>query len=143
MTTRAEWQQLAEDRILDSQAHLVTEVGRWSAAYYLIGYAVECGLKSCVLVRVATHPELIYQDRNFSNSAWTHDIESLLIAADLKTERDTDAAANRALYSNWQVVKQWNEKSRYEQRTQADARRMFDAVIDPKDGVMQWIRARW
>ena len=48
MTTRAEWQQLAEDRILDAQAHLA--VARWSAAYYLIGYAVECGLNSKLLL---------------------------------------------------------------------------------------------
>jgi hypothetical protein len=69
VTTRADWQQLADDLILDAQAHLAPGVDRWSAAYYLIGYAVECGLKSCVLARVAAHPEIIYQDRQFSNSA--------------------------------------------------------------------------
>ena len=35
-------QQLAEDRILDAASLLA--VGRWSGAYYLAGYAVECGL---------------------------------------------------------------------------------------------------
>jgi hypothetical protein len=143
VTTRAEWQQLAEDRILDVQALLAPGVGRWSAAFYLVGYAVECGLKSCVLARIAAHPEVIYEDRKFSNDAWTHDIESLLVVADIKTDRDTDAAANLALYQNWQRVKDWNEKSRYEQKTQPQARRLFDAVVDPNDGVMQWIRARW
>ncbi len=143
MTMRAAWQQLAEDRILDAQAHLVVGVDRWSAAYYLIGYAVECRLKSCVLARVATHPEVIFQDRNFSSSAWTHDLESLLIVADLKAARDSDASVNNTLYTNWQQVKQWNEKSRYEQKTQAEAQRLFDAVTNPTDGVMQWIRARW
>lgn len=143
MTTRAEWQQLAEDRILDAQAHLVTGVDRWSAAYYLIGYAVECGLKSSVLARVAAHPEVIYQDRQFSNSAWTHDLERLLIVANLKAIRDADAVAIPALYTNWQRVKRWNEQSRYEQKAQVEAQRLFDAVTDPNDGVMQWIRARW
>jgi hypothetical protein len=37
MTTRAEWQQLAEDRILDAQAHVAAGIGRWSAAYYYPG----------------------------------------------------------------------------------------------------------
>jgi hypothetical protein len=143
VTTRAEWQQLAEDRILDARAHLIAGVDRWSAAYYLIGYAVECGLKSCVLARVGAFPEIIYQDRSFSNSAWTHDVESLLIVADLKAIRDLDAQANQALYANWQQAKQWTEKSRYQQKTEAEARRLFEAVTDPKDGVMQWIRARW
>lgn len=143
MTTRAAWQQLAEDRILDAKAHLVAGVDRWSAAFYLIGYAVECGLKSCVLARVAANPELIYQDRKFSNDAWTHDIERLLVVAGIKGDRDKDAAANIALYRNWQQVKDWDEKSRYLQKTQVEARLLFDAVTDPNDGVMQWIRARW
>ena len=143
MTTRAEWQQLAEDRILDAQAHLVAGVDRWTAAYYLIGYAVECGLKSCVLARVTAHPEVIYQDRKFSNDAWTHDIESLLIVADIKAVRDADALANNPLYQNWQRVKQWDERSRYLRKTQIEAQLLFDAVTDPNNGVMQWIRARW
>ena len=143
LTSRAEWQTLAEDRILDASAHLVAGVDRWSAAFYLIGYAVECGLKSCVLVRVAAHPEVIYQDKKFSNDAWTHDIESLLVVADIKDVRDRDVKANAQLYLNWQRVKDWNEKSRYLQKTQTEAQRLFDAVTDPTAGVMQWIRARW
>jgi hypothetical protein len=111
MTTRAEWQQLAEDRILDAQALLAPGVDRWSAAFYLTGYAVECGLKSCVLARVAAHPEVVYEDRKFSNDAWTHDIESLLVVADIKADRDADATANFARYQNWQRVKDWNERS--------------------------------
>src|SRR5439155_20354295 len=81
VTTRAEWQQLAGDRILDARAHLDPAVARWSAAYYLVGYAIECGLKSCVLVRVAAHPEVIYEDKRFSLNAWTHDLESLVVLA--------------------------------------------------------------
>ena len=134
---------MAEDRILDAKAHLVAGVERWSAAYYLVGYAVECGLKSCVLALVVTHPEVIFEDRYFSKSAWTHDLESLLVVAHLKVERDADALANGVLYTNWQRVKEWNEKSRYEQKNQIEAQRLFDAITDPTDGVMQWIRVRW
>jgi len=47
---RAELRQLAEDRILDAE-HLLA-AGRWSGAYYLAGYAVECGLKACIMARV-------------------------------------------------------------------------------------------
>ena len=143
LTTRAEWQLLAEDRILDAQAHLAPGVGRWSAAYYLIGYAVECGLKSCVLAHVGAHPEVIYEDRRFSQDAWTHDIERLVAVAGLKADRDNDAAANPALDTNWQRTKDWSEQSRYLQKTPAEAQRLFDAVTHPNDGVMQWIRLRW
>ncbi len=143
LTTRAEWQQLAEDRILDAQAHLVASVGRWSAAYYLVGYAVECGLKSCVLVRVAAHPELIYEYSRFSQDAWTHDIEKLVGAAGLKAERDADVSANPALFLNWQLAKAWDEQARYLQKTRREAERLFEAVTHSTDGVMQWIRRRW
>jgi hypothetical protein len=143
VTTRAEWQQLAEDRILDARAHLDPVIARWSAAYYLVGYAIECGLKSCVLVRVATHPEVIYEDKRFSLNAWTHDLEDLVALAGLKADRDAEALANPAFYTNWQRVKDWTEESRYLQKTQAEAQRLYDAVTDPANGVMRWIRLRW
>jgi len=33
---------LAETRVADAMALL--QAGRWAAAYYLLGYAIECGL---------------------------------------------------------------------------------------------------
>ena len=143
MTTRAEWQQLAEDRILDAQVFLTPGVDRWSAAYYLVGYAVECGLKSCVMARLIAHPEIVYQTRNFSNDAWTHDFEKLLLVADIKADRDADILANRIRFEHWQRVRKWDESARYQQKSFDEARLLFDAVNDPNDGVMQWIRKRW
>lgn len=52
---RTQWQKLAERWLEDAKALLDAE--RWPAAYYLAGYAIECGLKACVLVRVATEPQ--------------------------------------------------------------------------------------
>jgi hypothetical protein len=143
VTTRAEWQQLAEDRILDAQAHLAPGVGRWSAAYYLVGYAVECGLKSCIVARVAAQPGLIYEERKFAQELWTHDFETLVRLAGLETDRDRDAAANPARSGYWKIVKKWNEQARYLQKTQAEAELLFEAVVHPINGVMQWIRTHW
>jgi HEPN domain-containing protein len=141
VTTRVEWRQLAEDRVLDAQA--LFAAGRWSGAFYLIGYAVECGLKACVLARVGAHPEVVYEDRKFSNDAWTHDIERLVVIADIKAVRDADASANVALDANWQWVKDWSEEARYAQKGQPEAQRLINAVTDLNNGVMQWIRLRW
>ena len=143
MPTRIEWQQLAECRIEDARANLDPAVGRWAAAYYLIGYAVECGLKSCVLARIAAHPEDIYENKRFSLDAWTHDFEKLLELSGLVVERDTDVKANPVLKSNWQRMEDWSEESRYAQSTRFEAERLFDAVTNTNDGVMQWIRRRW
>ncbi len=139
---RAELQQLAEDRILDAQT-LLTD-GRWSGAYYLVGYAVECGLKSCVLAHVlSTAARVIYQERRFLERCWTHNLEELVKLAALENIRNADGAANPLLATSWLLVKDWSEKSRYEQKTQSDAEKLFNAVNDPINGVMPWIRARW
>ena len=143
MPTRAEWQQLAEDRILDAQALLTLPAPRWSAVYYLAGYAVECGPKACVLVRLSREPDVIYREKRFMQDCWTHDIEALVEAAGLKAARDADILTSPARQLNWQRGTDWNEKVRYEQKTQAEAERLFEAVTHPSDGVMQWIRRHW
>ena len=138
---RAELQQLAEDRALDAQALL--DAGRWSGAYYLAGYAVECALKSCVLIHVTTAAEVIFQDRRYSEKCWTHNLEDLVKLAGLETLRAADVAANPALGTNWLIVKDWSEMARYQQQTEPQARRLVEAVSDTTNGVLQWIRAHW
>ena len=43
---RNDFQQLADVRINEAEALLVQ--GKYDGAYYLAGYAVECGLKACI-----------------------------------------------------------------------------------------------
>ena len=139
--TRADWQQLAEERAKDAQALLA--VSQWSGAYYLAGYAVECGLKSCVLVRVVGAPELIFLDRRFSDKCWTHDLEDLVELADLAAVRGAAVAANATLNLNWQFVFAWSEQDRYRMKTEVQARELVAAVTDPVNGVLSWIKGRW
>jgi hypothetical protein len=47
---RTEAKHFADAWVLDAKALL--DAGRWHAAYYLVGYAVECALKVCVLTYV-------------------------------------------------------------------------------------------
>jgi hypothetical protein len=96
--TRLEWQQLAERWLVDAKSLLDDK--RWSAAYYLAGYAVECGLKACVLVRVAASPEVLFDDKKFSEKCWTHSVLELVKMADLEAARTADSAANPALGKN-------------------------------------------
>jgi HEPN domain-containing protein len=137
---RVELQKLAEDRLLDAKALL--SANRWSGAYYLAGYAVECALKSCILVRV-DRTGVIFEEKKFSEQCWTHDFETLLGLAGLETVRRTEFALNPMLAKNWQTVKDWKEISRYEQKTQSQAQELFDAIDDNTNGVMKWIRNHW
>ena len=136
---RLELRQLAEDRIADAAILLAS--GRWSGAFYLAGYAVECGLKACI-ARL-TNQDDFPRDRKFVEECYTHNLEKLLKAAGLKPALDADTAANAAFSNNWGVAKDWDESSRYEQKTRADAQTLYDAITNDPDGVLPWIRLRW
>jgi HEPN domain-containing protein len=137
---KAQLRQLAEDRIGDAERLLTG--GRWGGAYYLAGYAVECGLKAFIMVYVEAIGA-IFQDRKFSEKCWTHDLAGLLTLANLNPTLEADATANAALSTNWAAAKDWRETSRYEQKTQPEAQAMYDAIANDPDGVLPWIRIRW
>jgi HEPN domain-containing protein len=138
---RAAFQRLANERIADAKAMLAAK--RWSAAYYVAGYAVECGLKSCILVRVAASADIIFEDRRFSEKCWTHSLTQLIELAGIKSEYDAAVAADPELADNWEAANEWTELSRYEHKTRDKAQRLYDAVVDKKHGVMSWIKQWW
>jgi hypothetical protein len=139
---RAHWQNLAEERVLD--ADVLLQAGRWAGAFHLIGYAVESGLKSCVLAYMEnSNADVIFRERKFSDNCWTHNIEELVRLAGLRSALDLDMAANRQLGINWIYATQWKEISRYQTATEFNARRLYQAVADAADGVLPWIRTRW
>src|SRR4051812_39730255 len=106
---RAELQKLANERIAEARALLA--VKRWAGAYYLAGYAVECGLKSCVityLMRTDRFPE-----RKYSEQCWTHNLAQLLGVAGLTADFEAACRADPNLQANWDIVDEWSESSRY------------------------------
>ena len=76
----------------------------WSGAYFLVGYAAECGLKACVLAYVEA-TGAIFADRKYSEKCWTHDLENLAKLAGLEDELGRAIAANPTLDGNWTVVR--------------------------------------
>jgi HEPN domain-containing protein len=138
---RAHWQNLAEERVKD--AKLLLDGGQWAAAYYLAGYAIECGLKSCVLAYIEKNPDIVFREKRFIEKCWTHDIATLVDASGLEAIRLADANANPALAVNWAVVGKWSEKTRYQFTPEADARRLYEAVTNLVNGVLPWIRTHW
>ncbi|MCP4700964.1 MAG: hypothetical protein GY862_29530 [Gammaproteobacteria bacterium] len=137
---RTEFQQLSDERIEDARALLAAS--RWSGAYYLAGYALECALKSCVLVYVV-RTGIIFEDKKFAEKCWTHNLETLVKQANLTTERGLAIAKNAQLGSNWLTAKDWSETVRYRLSTQQQAENLFDAITNSTDGVLQWVKNRW
>jgi len=135
---RTQLQQLAQERARDAGALLLA--GQWSGSYYLAGYAVECGLKACIAKLTNQHD---YPDKDLAQKCYIHKIEVLVEVAGLGLQRKADATANPALGANWLIVKDWDERARYQLWTEPQARKLFAAVTDPANGVLPWIRGHW
>jgi hypothetical protein len=86
---------------------------------------------------------VIFLEKRFSEKCWTHEIEDLVKLAGLEAVRNTDIAGDPILGQNWKRVEDWDERSRYEMKTQAAAEDLYNAIADIAKGVMQWIRVRW
>jgi hypothetical protein len=70
---RSDLQQLADDRVRDADALLNTD--RWSGAYYICGYVVECALKACISKQTNLHD---FPDKAVVEKSYTHDLTKLL-----------------------------------------------------------------
>ncbi len=135
---RVDLQHLANKRIRDARVLLRSR--RWDGAYYLAGYAVECGLKACIakLIKAEEFP-----DRTLANQCWTHDLGRLVVIAELVDELDDTIGADTVFAANWTKVKDWDESSRYLRIGKTNAMNLYRAITQTHHGVLPWIRARW
>jgi hypothetical protein len=137
---RADLQQLADLRIAEAQALLTQAHPMPDGTYYLAGYAVECALKACI---AGGYGAETWPDKKFVADCHTHDISILVRLAGLEQDLINDVAANLPFGTNWNIVKDWSEKSRYERHSLAAAQKLYAAITDATNGVLPWIKARW
>jgi len=139
ITTRADFQQLADIRLKEAKALL--DVGLWDGAYYLAGYAVEVALKACIIKTIMATDA--FPEKKFSENCWTHDLGRLIDLAGLRLAWDAAIQADPKLSGNWGLAKQWSEKTRYHRVTELEAQGLYDAVSDAAHGVLTWIKTQW
>ena len=132
-SNRGDFQALAEERLADAASLLAAQ--RWSAAYYLAGYAVECGLKACIAKLTR---EYDFPPRNVAD-IYTHNLERLVQTAELQVTLAAAMAADHQLKDAWAIVKDWKEDARYDINTQAEAEEMYERTRV----VMNWVRQQW
>ncbi|MFZ0563994.1 MAG: DNA-binding protein [Terriglobales bacterium] len=135
---RKDLQSLADERLGDAKVLLASN--RYGGAYYLIGYAVECGLKACIAK--LTQAEDFY-DKNLAKKIFQHDLEQLANHARLSAAIEQSGKADPLFEANWAQVILWSEESRYETHIRAEAEQMMQAVENPDHGVMQCIKRYW
>lgn len=127
---RGEFQELAEIRLRDSKVLLDNEC--YDGSYYLSGYVIECALKACIAKMTK---EFDYPDKNIVQKIYTHNLSGLINVVGIKIPEDVEV--------NWAVIKDWSEHARYKKHTEDEAKDIFEAVADPVEGVLQWIKQHW
>ena len=137
---RADLQHLANGRILD--ASILLDGGRWSFAFYVAGYAVECALKSCFLARM-TETGWVFQERAKIDDCLTHDFGKLIQLSGLTGELNAACETNPGFAGNWGVTKGWKVTDRYGNRAELEARALYEAITRSPDGVLPWIKKFW
>ncbi len=115
--------------------------GQFAGGYYLLGYAVECAFKSCIAKGIHEHD---FPEKKLIDESYTHDLQKLLNLSGLKIRLDEASGADPDLATNWAVLKDWSEKSRYELNiAEKAARDLLSAVTDADHGVLQWLKKYW
>ena len=136
---RQELQVLADLRVED--ARVLLEGGRFSAAYYLLGYAVECALKACIAKKVKEHD---FPDKQLALDSYSHDLEQLLRISGVAPAFDSKARSDRSLQRNWITVKDWTEAARYDHNvTEVEGEELLNAITNPRNGVLTWLKTVW
>lgn len=136
---RADFKKLAITRLGDAQALLRKR--RFSGAYYIAGYAVECALKACIAKKTRRYD--FPPERKYVDKCYTHKFEELLAASGLNDavalRRREDASFDR----NWSLVSSWSEDSRYLSHSAKEAKDILAAISDSTSGVLECIRQYW
>ena len=136
---RRELQQLSHQRRRD--AKVLLDAGNYSGAYYLLGYAVECGIKAAIARNVQRHD---FPDLNTVRDSYKHNLEGLLKTAGLWPHLTTAMAASQSLQVNWAVVKDWDVESRYTLSiSEVRARDFYSASTSKTTGFLSWLRNYW
>ena len=134
---RLDLQNLALARL--EEVEVLLNNHKYSGAYYLSGYVIECALKACIAKQTQ---EFDFPDKKTVMDSYTHDLEKLVKVAKLDKElRSLLDDPNFSL--RWLEVRDWSEESRYQTHSQQKALDIYLAITDPTHGVLQWLQQHY
>ena len=136
---RKDFQILSRIRINEAKALL--KLKHYSGAYYLAGYSIECALKACIAKETMRYD--FPPNKNRTNQIYQHSPLELIKAANLQSLLQSAADADATLKTNWTVVGDWSEQSRYRNVSKGEAEAMIDAVTNRNHGVLLWVKRYW
>jgi hypothetical protein len=141
MPTRNEFKNISNTRL--KEVKVLYRNGLYDGAVYLSGYVIETALKAriCKLLDL-DYPEI----GTVSRSYLTHKFDDLVKLAGLQNQLDNERNTNFNFNTNWSLINNWSETIRYKTigtSTQVDVEDIINALQDPNDGILTWIKKRW
>jgi len=132
------FKKLSQKRIREA---LILLSGRqYSGAYYLAGYSIELALKACYCKNI---PEKSFPPKkDIHTKLYSHDLNGLLDVSGIKSKFEAIIHGNGDIGSNWSVVKDWNEQSRYSVILKDEAKSLVEA-ISGKNGILNILKKLW
>jgi len=135
---RNDFKELARLRL--KEARVLLENGCYEGAYYLRGYVIECALKTCIAKQTKRFD---FPDKKKVNESYIHDLQKFVTPAGLQVQLDNEMESDAAFERNRTLVVQWSEESRYQKRTEQEARNLYSAIADRQHGVLRCIKKYW
>lgn len=134
---RQDLQNLALTRL--EEVEVLLNNHKYSGAYYLSGYVIECALKACIAKQTQ---EFDFPDKKTVMDSYTHDLEKLVKVA--KLDKELKSLLNDPDFSlRWLEVRDWSEESRYQTHNRQKALDIYSAITDPTHGVLQWLQQHY
>lgn len=128
-------------RLRASEAKVLLDGENFAGSYYLVGYAVECAIKSAIAKQTKRHD---FPNKQLAVDSYKHDLGSLMKTAGLWQAFEIEIRSNPARADNWSVVKDWNEASRYMLPvSDAQARDLYSACTNKANGMLSWLKKCW
>lgn len=135
---RADLKKISQIRLNESK--ILLHKRQFSGSFYISGYIIECALKACI-ARKTKKGE--FPDKDAVSQSYTHDLTQLVRVSGLEYNLDKEIKKNKNFEINWTTVKDWSEQSRYEFHNQNEAQDLLKAIVDSREGVLQWIKRYW
>ena len=134
---RLDLQNLALARL--EEVEVLLNNHKYSGAYYLSGYVIECALKAYIAKQTQ---EFDFPDKKTVTDSYTHDLEKLIKVA--KLDKELKSLLDDPNFSlRWSMIKDWSEESRYQTHSQQKALDIYLAITDPTHGVLQWLQQHY
>jgi hypothetical protein len=144
MKCQSDIENLAKEKLIDAEC--LFSNGRFSAAYYLGGYAIELMLKAKVCKNIGIEDffdfnnpakKKIKNDANLYRPFKVHDYEQLLVLSGIYAQFEEMLNNDIEFKTDWSIVSKWNEDARY--LTGFNSADVNDFLISTKK-IVVWIQ---